>query len=119
MNQDIKKQWVEALRSGEYTQGKGRLHDGKNFCCLGVLCGITKNKTHMDWEHRGNHYTFNGESGLLPGIVADACEIGGTNNPSSIPLTVLVDEEEYDIDELNDLYDWTFNDLADLIEEQF
>lgn len=40
MNQEIKKQWVEALRSGKYEQGQGRLdYEGKQ-CCLGVLCKI-------------------------------------------------------------------------------
>lgn len=43
MNETIKKQWIEALRSGNYTQGTGALHkrssDGLDtFCCLGVLC---------------------------------------------------------------------------------
>lgn len=42
MDKDIKRRWVEALRSGKYTQGKGKLfEDYKNaFCCLGVLCDI-------------------------------------------------------------------------------
>jgi hypothetical protein len=44
MDKKIKKQWVKALRSGEYRQGAyalGRLSaDGvyiESFCCLGVL----------------------------------------------------------------------------------
>lgn len=36
--------WVEALRSGEYEQGRGRLrvtdNAGDSFCCLGVACEI-------------------------------------------------------------------------------
>lgn len=44
MDKNIKKLWVEALRSGKYKQGKNYLHrviDGENrFCCLGVLCKI-------------------------------------------------------------------------------
>lgn len=45
MNPEIKKLWVEALRSGEYRQGKGCLrikhHDGgDNYCCLGVLSDL-------------------------------------------------------------------------------
>lgn len=45
MKADIKKQWIEALRSGKYTQGQEYLfRDGKH-CCLGVLgevCGIPR-----------------------------------------------------------------------------
>lgn len=44
MDQEIKAQWVEALRSGEYHQGTGRLHHisgGQSlYCCLGVLCEL-------------------------------------------------------------------------------
>lgn len=35
--------WLEALRSGEYVQGKGALkaHDNKDrYCCMGVLCDV-------------------------------------------------------------------------------
>jgi len=40
-------QWVAALRSGEYLQGRGKLErveeDGTSyFCCLGVLCKLAE-----------------------------------------------------------------------------
>ena len=35
MNSAIRK-WIEALRSGEYNQTSGTLHDKNGFCCLGV-----------------------------------------------------------------------------------
>lgn len=31
---------VEALRSGDYEQGKGSLHPGELYCCLGVACDL-------------------------------------------------------------------------------
>lgn len=38
---EIKNKWLEALRSGKYKKGSGRLRDEKNnYCCLGVLCDI-------------------------------------------------------------------------------
>ena len=38
----VKAQWVAALRSGKYKQGKHRLRsDADEFCCLGVLCDIS------------------------------------------------------------------------------
>jgi hypothetical protein len=45
MDQQIKKQWVVALRSGKYKQGREylrtKLSDGSySYCCLGVLCDI-------------------------------------------------------------------------------
>lgn len=49
MKKEIKDKWLEALRSGEYTQTTGVLHrvepdeygeDLPGYCCLGVLCEI-------------------------------------------------------------------------------
>ena len=45
MNEQVKKMWLDALRSGDYTQGREVLHlvteDGEQqFCCLGVLCDL-------------------------------------------------------------------------------
>lgn len=44
MKQEIAKIWVDALRSGEYTQGRERLKKITKgvvtHCCLGVLCEL-------------------------------------------------------------------------------
>lgn len=40
MNLRIKKRWIEALRSGKYSQTKNILRDDKGYCCLGVLCEV-------------------------------------------------------------------------------
>lgn len=41
MNPDIKQQWGDALRSGEYPQCRcGHLEGDDGWCCLGVLCAI-------------------------------------------------------------------------------
>lgn len=41
MNKELKQQWIEALRSGKYKQGKGVLRTfSDHFCCLGVLCDV-------------------------------------------------------------------------------
>lgn len=41
MNPEIKEQWIEALLSGEYKQGKHSLRSFDDmFCCLGVLCDL-------------------------------------------------------------------------------
>lgn len=47
MNKKAKQQWIDALRSGKYKQGKGCLMDtNKANCCLGVL-------VHVFEEHYG------------------------------------------------------------------
>jgi hypothetical protein len=42
MDPELKANWIEALRSGEFKQAQGMLHDTKHdsFCCLGVLCKV-------------------------------------------------------------------------------
>lgn len=47
MNLEIKRDWIEALRSGRYKQGLGSLRSLRSFgmgevryCCLGVLCEL-------------------------------------------------------------------------------
>lgn len=40
MDAELKKKWIEALRSGKYEQAKGVLRNGDAYCCLGVLCSL-------------------------------------------------------------------------------
>ena len=35
-------EWLKALRSGNYKQGRGQLRYDENYCCLGVACDISK-----------------------------------------------------------------------------
>lgn len=41
---ELRKEWIERLRSGKYLQGRQLLHqrigDQHQYCCLGVLCDI-------------------------------------------------------------------------------
>ena len=41
MNKEVKKIWLDALKSGKYKQSKGRLRRGDGYCCLGVLCDLS------------------------------------------------------------------------------
>ena len=42
MDAELKSKWVAALRSGDFKQGEGMLHNPKedSYCCLGVLCKV-------------------------------------------------------------------------------
>ena len=48
MDAELKKQWVEALRSGEYEQVRVELRNEKGYCCLGVLTELIN--PDVDWE---------------------------------------------------------------------
>jgi hypothetical protein len=42
MDAQLKAKWIQALRSGEFRQAEGMLHNSANdsYCCLGVLCKV-------------------------------------------------------------------------------
>lgn len=42
MNPKVKAAWLKALRSGKYRQARGSLNTSGAYCCLGVLCDVTK-----------------------------------------------------------------------------
>lgn len=116
MNQDIKKKWVAALRSGEYKQGRNSLknHEGE-YCCLGVLCDLAVReglKVEEKFHPSNRQYSFDGDFGFLPLSVRQWAQL----SESSPTLTSGEDKEKLDC--LNDLYRLTFNEIADLIEEQ-
>ena len=46
MDPETKARWVEALRSGKYTQTTRCLRDGTGFCCIGVLADVVG----VEWE---------------------------------------------------------------------
>jgi hypothetical protein len=86
--EDFKRKWIEALRSGEYKQGKYTLFDKDNnsFCCIGVACTIYNNNTII---HR-NGFLPNGDYGYaaLPAAIA-----GGSCNTKVARLISMNDEE--------------------------
>ena len=65
MTKEIKlDNWIAALRSGTYNQGRERLRLYEDsYCCLGVLCDIYDPK---GWEQKYNGYFWYDSSSLLP-----------------------------------------------------
>ncbi len=77
---EVRKQWVETLKSGQYKHGKGalvRLHHKTGeivHCCLGVLCEMAHKADLIDRDE-GNYEPFKGsghydEVSFLPNVVA-------------------------------------------------
>ena len=72
MKPEIKKLWVDALRSGDYIQGRGGLRGECNdFCCLGVLCDLHAKATGRKWSHNGCHYEYLSQMAFLPNEVTE------------------------------------------------
>jgi hypothetical protein len=99
MNTELKQKWVEALRSGEYRQIRGRLNDYDNgYCCLGVLCKVA------GYEVIGTNILENEK------IVVE----------NYIAIDNLIKDDSYDVSyfiQLNDNNRYTFDEIAEYVEK--
>jgi hypothetical protein len=108
---DLKNKWVTALRSGEYQQGTGKMYNEETntYCCLGVL------------EHIVNGWVSNGR-GLLTHKFCDVNNIdfdykGEELCSPSFDIPQLK-SRPVSAHSLNDIHRWTFEQIADVIEQQ-
>ena len=110
MNEDVKKRWVKALRSGEYDQGTGGLKED-GFCCLGVLCDLHRKETGGEWNMLGLIGVYLGEQNFLPNAVMEWAGL--------TVIDPVVKHNDY-MDNLSTINDSgaDFNTIADLIEAQ-
>ena len=103
MKREVKDKWIAALRSGKYKQGTGCLRDidSNAFCCMGVLCDIVDDSK---WQPDGDYGRYSYVFG---------CEyfVG------SPPFQILRRTTALKLVALNDYKEWSFNQIADWIEE--
>lgn len=124
MDPKIKAAWVQALRSGDYQQTFGQLQRVANadesrplgFCCLGVLCELAVAAGVIN--RYGNPYSSGVEYGMeytrsSGGLVSAVTKWANLNS-----TVVIIDGEGRSLASINDGRDFTFAQIADLIEEQ-
>lgn len=129
MDPAIKAEWVKRLRSGDYEQGKRHLNANGRYCCLGVLCEIAVEAGIVTKFESGNEIaviTSNNEtaviydrkfSGILPPRVVEWSGL-----ESSDPI-LLRESSEYwtngmSLSHVNDMLEFDFKQIADLIERE-
>jgi hypothetical protein len=71
MKKKIMKEWVAALRSGEYKQGVEALRVNDKFCCLGVLCNLHAQTHPKIAKKQLDPESYLEEDGILPKSVMD------------------------------------------------
>jgi hypothetical protein len=119
MKLKVKKQWLEALRSGKYKQTDGCLrytdqNGSHGYCCLGVLCDIHAKETKHKW-HDDKYF---GKPSMLP---LDVVRWAGLADVISKQYK---DDDEVEVragrDKLSILNDdqHTFAEIADIIEKK-
>lgn len=117
MNEPFRTRWVAALRSGEYQQLTGSLHDYGTktpdaYCCLGVALELLAAELHVDdifnfeisdnARVNGGHYYLAEDQEELPSSYAYF-------------LMDITPAEGTQLARLNDAQ-FTFNQIADIIE---
>jgi len=118
MNSNVKKLWIDALRSGEYTQTSGLLKRGEAMCCLGVLCDLYKKETGYGVWDEFDNFRIDG-AGHLTILPKEVCNWAGISNND--PSIADVDAMSPAIKTLpatvaNDRINMTFNEIADCLE---
>lgn len=81
MNPKFKQPWVDALRSGEYLQTTGVLHNEHGYCCLGVLRDVC--------AKAGVLINADEDSELLD--IHTACDLLGLDNSTQDGLAAMND----------------------------
>lgn len=120
MNEEIKNEWVTALRSGKYKQGKGCLRKSVNeFCTLGVLCDLYAQSNNKTWCLLENPYLYGGNYCILGSIRTLPDEIKKWAGMKTISIKEYEGNYDMTLVEFNDKLDFTFEDMADLIESKW
>lgn len=110
MKPDVKERWVEALRSGEYQQGTGRVRMKGRYCCLGVLTALAEKELGPDvWRNTEG-------IALSPKVAKWAGLVKEDGTPIVSPHLGL--HRDLWLDGLSNINDFgtPFNDIADMIE---
>jgi hypothetical protein len=103
MDAEIKRKWVEALRSGKYAQAQGVVREENSFCCLGVLCDV------------GGATWTKDKFGYVAAYAGDEC---CTGSPDALDDAVgLQIAQRHILMRMNDTEHASFSKIADYIEE--
>lgn len=115
MDAEVKAKWLEALRSGEYTQGEGRLRNRREeFCCLGVLCDVLDKSKWSETPDELGDYLWDHDSEAT-------CETASaTTIPDSLAHDLGIDSMLIcKVISMNDSHAANFTEIAQFIEDNF
>jgi hypothetical protein len=109
MQPEIKQQWIDALRSGEYRQGKYALRRGESYCCLGVLSELAVKAGVIDQAKPDIiGWIYDQKWHSLPKAVSKWADISASS-ATGTTCGILIN--------MNDGGDRSFEEIADWIEE--
>lgn len=109
LNQQIKEEWLVALRSGEYKQGQYSLKEHNQYCCLGVILEL-QNELTVDYDGRFcnfQHSSSISDNSVMYNVLKGFGDFSGFRIDKKECLAALNDSG------------YTFNEIADIIETHF
>jgi hypothetical protein len=98
--------WIDALRSGKYTQCEDRLQKNNSFCCLGVACKIFISEKDQVMQPNTQQLF-----GITPQDQPKA-----PTWLKKINLQFETDSHESFIEYMNDIENMSFDEIADMLQ---
>jgi hypothetical protein len=102
---ELQSKWIDALRSGEYSQATHQLRSETGFCCLGVLCDVLDSRRWVGERFLTVEPQYPLATCSLPKDVRERAEV-----------TFIV---EGHCIHMNDSLGKSFVEIADYLEKQF
>lgn len=102
MDKDAKREWVAALRSGEYKQTYNKLYDSGSYCALGLLCKVAEP---LEWDEYANCLVTERGDFYNTFPNTEQCKVG------------LKSQDAMTVTYMNDKKHASFKQIADYIEE--
>jgi hypothetical protein len=117
---EAKAKWVAALRSGQYKQAKGILYNASTdgYCCLGVLQHCLTGEVEL--RPGDDTYSSGNLIGDLPSnewLEKHNIEFSAKGAVVSKPI-FKINKAYISANELNDCLHYSFDRIADIVEEQ-
>ncbi len=116
LSKEVSAAWCAALRSGAFTQGRGRLkgmHDDGvvRHCCLGVFCEL--NGYQVRYDEVRHAFIFRGSDGVSDAVIPE----GPDAWLNEVQIMAGAHSDSSGLANLNDM-GYTFESIAHLIETQ-
>lgn len=112
MPTELRRQWIDGLRSGRYAQGTGYLRTNTGYCCLGVLCDVKG----VAWEEGHKRYAVGFMMPMSAWEPEEYMKWETTVLPDPLRKEMnLTDSQQVMLTQLND-HGFTFKLIADVLE---
>ncbi len=121
MNEQVKQDWIKALRSGEYKQTKTNLRKDDCYCAYGVLCDLYGKEKNINWgkdklSPTPSVYSFMDMWGCPPDEVFDWAGLSDKGLGLNAATRALAKKKDQVV-HLNDKHGASFSEIADYIEK--